>query len=76
MQGYCPLGCNIGKQCAIRHALGGERNPRLGDAEKTEGILRGERERLLADLERECATRLEAELHRFRRGWPRRFFGF
>jgi hypothetical protein len=46
--------------------------------ERAESTLREERERLLADLERERgrAERIEEELRRARRGWLRRFFGF
>ena len=46
--------------------------------ERAESTLREERERLLADLERERerAERIEEELRQARRGWLRRFFGF
>lgn len=46
--------------------------------ERADSTLREERDRLLADLqrERERAERLEEELRRARRGWLRRFFGF
>ncbi len=55
----------------------GQAETRAELTEKTESTLREERERLLADLdrERERADRLEEELRQARRGWLRRFFG-
>jgi hypothetical protein len=55
----------------------GQAEARAELTEKTESTLREERERLLADLERERerADRLEEELRQARRGWFRRFFG-
>ncbi len=56
----------------------GELRARLELTSQAESTLREERERLLADLERERerADRLEEELRDARRGWLRRFFGF
>ena len=56
----------------------GELRARLELTSQAESTLREERERLLADLERERerADRLEEELRGARRGWLRRFFGF
>jgi hypothetical protein len=56
----------------------GELRTRLELTSQAESTLREERERLLADLERERerADRLEEELRDARRGWLRRFFGF
>jgi hypothetical protein len=55
----------------------GRAEARAEVTEEAESTLREERERLLADLERERerAERLEEELRRARRGWLRRFFG-
>ena len=56
----------------------GELRARLELTSQAESTLREERERPLADLERERerADRLEEELRDARRGWLRRFFGF
>jgi hypothetical protein len=60
-----------------RTAEAAELKTRLELTAQAETSAREERERLLADLERERerADRLEEELRRSRRGWFRRFFG-
>ncbi len=60
-----------------RTAEAAELKTRLELTAQAETSAREERERLLADLERERerADRLEVELRRSRRGWFRRFFG-
>ncbi|MDP8950882.1 MAG: helix-turn-helix domain-containing protein [Actinomycetota bacterium] len=61
-----------------RTAEAAELKARLELAARAETTAREERERLLADFqrERERADRLEEELRQARRGWLRRFFGF
>ncbi len=62
----------------VRTAEAAELKARLELTAQAETNAREERERLLADLERERerADRLEEELHQARRGSLRRFFGF
>ncbi len=61
-----------------RTAEAADLKARLELTAQAETTAQGERERLLADLERERerADRLEEELRQARRGWLRRFFGF